>query len=78
VNKVREEIEVGVRINDERIDMLRFADDIAIIAENEEDLQNILEIINLIMKNEYNMKINKAKTKVLFAAVTKEPKLKLH
>jgi len=27
VNKVREEIEVGVRINGERIDMLRFADD---------------------------------------------------
>jgi len=27
--------------------MVRFADDIAIKADNEEDLQNILEIINL-------------------------------
>jgi hypothetical protein len=35
VNKVREEIEVGVRINGERLDMLRFADNIAIIADNE-------------------------------------------
>lgn len=31
--------------------MLRFADDIAIITDNEEDLQNMLEIINLTMKN---------------------------
>jgi hypothetical protein len=47
--------------------MLKFADDIALITDNEEDpnLQNILEIMNSIMKNEYNMKINKAKTKVL-------------
>lgn len=63
-NKVREEIEVGIRINSERIDMLRFVDDIAVMTDNE-DLQNILEILNLTMKNEYNMRINKAKTKVL-------------
>jgi hypothetical protein len=45
--------------------MLRFADDIAVITDNEEDLQNSLEIMNSTMKNEYNMKINKAKTKFL-------------
>ncbi|VVC46280.1 Reverse transcriptase domain [Cinara cedri] len=65
VNKVREEIEVGIRINGERIDMLRFADDIAVITDNEEDLQNILEIMNLAMKNEYNMKNKQSKNESL-------------
>lgn len=44
--------------------MLRFADDIAVLTDNEEDLQNILEKMNSTMKNEYNMKINRAKTKI--------------
>lgn len=33
-----------------------FADDIAVIADSEEGLQHILEIVYLIMKNEYNIK----------------------
>lgn len=65
INKVREDIEVGIRINEERIDMLRFADNITVITDNEKDLQNILEKMNLTMKNEHNIKINRAKTKVL-------------
>lgn len=40
INKVREVIEVGIRINGERIDMLRFADDIEVITNNEEYLKN--------------------------------------
>lgn len=35
------------------------------MTDNEENLQNILELMNLTMKNEYNMKINETKTKVL-------------
>jgi len=65
INKIREEIKLGIRIDGGIIDMLRFADDIAVITDNEEDLQNVIEIMNLTMKNEYNMKINKIKTKVL-------------
>jgi len=38
INKLREEVEVWIRINGERINMLRFADDIAVITDNEEDL----------------------------------------
>lgn len=63
--KVREEIEVGTRINGEKLGILRFANDIAVTTDNLEDLQNILEIMNLAMKNEYNIKINNAKTKVI-------------
>lgn len=33
----------GIKINGHRIDMLRFTDDIAIIAESEENLKTILE-----------------------------------
>jgi len=47
INKIREEIEVGIKINEEKVDMLKFADDIAFITENEQDLQNILEKIKL-------------------------------
>lgn len=46
--------------------MLRFADGKAVIADNEEDLQDIFEIMNLTIKmNQYNMKINSEKTKAL-------------
>lgn len=47
-----------MRRNGERIDMLRFSDDIVVITDNEEDLQQILEIMNSTMKIEYNIKIN--------------------
>jgi|UniRef100_A0A2S2QM29 hypothetical protein len=45
--------------------MLRFADDIAIIAENEKDLKKILETLEQVMEKELHMKINTKKTKVL-------------
>lgn len=35
---------VGITVQEENIDMLRFVDDIAVLADNEEDLQNILSI----------------------------------
>lgn len=45
--------------------MLRFAEDIPVALENENDLPNILERKNKIMKNEFNLKINKKKTNIL-------------
>lgn len=65
INKVREEIEIRIRMNGERIDMLRFTNNTVVITDNEEVLENILKIMNLTIKNEYNIKINKAKTKIL-------------
>ena len=65
INRIREEIQVGINIHGEKIDMLRYADDIAITTENEGDLQNILQVMNNIMRNEFNMKMNRKKTKIL-------------
>lgn len=60
IDKVRGEIEVS--INCEMMAIVRFANDIAVIPNKEKDLKNILEIMNLTTKNEYNMRIIKSKT----------------
>lgn len=67
-NKVGEEIAV----DGERINVSRFADDIAIITDKDEGLQNILRIMNLTLINECTMQINKAKTKVLVCSHNEE------
>jgi threonine dehydratase len=51
-------------VNGEEINMQRFADDIAIVAGSEADLQNSLNTIEKVFQ-ECNMKINKKKTKVI-------------
>lgn len=38
INKVKEEIEVEIKINGERINMLKFSDDTAVITNNGEEL----------------------------------------
>jgi ABC-type enterochelin transport system ATPase subunit len=45
--------------------MLRFADDIVIITENEKDLKKILETLEQVMEKDLHMKINTKKTKIL-------------
>lgn len=45
--------------------MVRFVDDIVVVAENEDDLKCLLEKMKKIMGQEYNMKNNKSKTKVM-------------
>lgn len=52
--------------------MLRFADDIAITTENENDLQNILQVMNNILTSEFNMRINHKKTKILICSRNQE------
>jgi len=52
IHEIREEVEVGILINFDRIIMRKYANDIAVIIDKE-DLQKILEIINLSMKNSY-------------------------
>lgn len=62
IDIIRERIQLGIKVNGYRIDMLRFADNIAIIAENEKDLINILETLKQAMKKDlHNMKINTQK-----------------
>jgi hypothetical protein len=45
--------------------MLRFADDIAILAESEQDPTNIVNKTEEIMGKENNININKRKTKIM-------------
>ena len=64
---IREAQEIGlngIKINGDEINMLRFADDIAIIAENQDDLQRSINAMDQALQ-EYNMNINKTKTKIL-------------
>ena len=51
----------GIKVNGVRIQVLRFADDIAIIAQEETNLKRALESLDDILKNNYKMKINRKK-----------------
>jgi len=51
-----------------RIQILRCADDIAIIVQDEINLKRALESLDDILKSNYKMKINRKKQKIWFAA----------
>ncbi|VVC26495.1 Reverse transcriptase domain [Cinara cedri] len=65
MKELRAEIQKRVRIGRKMFTALRFADDIAFCAENEDDLQNTLVTIDKILKNKYGMQLNKNKTEVM-------------
>ncbi|KAI5644176.1 reverse transcriptase (RNA-dependent DNA polymerase) domain-containing protein [Phthorimaea operculella] len=73
INEIREKTE-GVKFNGIHIHWIRFADDIALIAESKEQLQSNMNIMNTIFQN-YKLKINVSKTKVLVTAKNNNPKL---
>ena len=56
--------EDGIKINGESITTIRYADDTAILAEKEEDLQRMMSKIHQQCKN-YGMNINLKKTKTM-------------
>jgi putative protein kinase ArgK-like GTPase of G3E family len=56
----------GIKVNEIRIKILRFADVIAIIAQDEIHFKRALESLDFILKSDYKMKINK-KQKFRFA-----------
>jgi hypothetical protein len=58
---------IGIKVNGVRIQMLRFADGLAIIAQDEINLKRALESLDDILKSNYKMKINKKKNKLWFA-----------
>ncbi|XP_025417940.1 uncharacterized protein LOC112688792 [Sipha flava] len=75
---IREKIQLGIKINDRKIDMLRFADDIAVIAKNEEELQRMLRCMEETLLNELSMKINAQKTKVLVCSRNNNITTRIH
>lgn len=46
INKVSKDTSPRIKINKQRISMLSFADDIALITEDKKDLEKIISIIN--------------------------------
>ena len=66
----------GFKINGKRITNIRYADDTVIIAETEEDLQDMINAINLV-SNQYNMKINRKKTKVMIIEKNQETRVNI-
>lgn len=78
INIIRKKIHLGVKMNGREIDMLRFTDDIAVIAENEEDLQKMLRCMEETMLNELNMKINMKKTKLFVYSRDRNFRARIH
>ncbi|KAL4084163.1 hypothetical protein QTP88_027996 [Uroleucon formosanum] len=78
IDIIREKIQLGIKINDRKIDMLRFADDIAVMAENEGELQRMLRCMEETLLNELSMKINTQKTKVLVCSRNNNITTRIH
>ena len=62
----------GIKVGGESIKAIKYADDQAIIAENEEELQKMLERI-VKTSEDYGMSVNTIKTKVMRIAKTEGP-----
>lgn len=61
---IQNKIHLGKRMNDRKIVMLPFAD-IAVIAENKEELQIMLRCMKEMLLNELNININTKKIKII-------------
>ena len=57
----------GIKVNGKRIQMLKFVDNIAIIAQDEINLKRALERLGDTLKSNNKMKINGKKQKLWFA-----------
>ncbi|KAF2881454.1 hypothetical protein ILUMI_24740 [Ignelater luminosus] len=62
LKEVRETTNMGIKIQEENVEMLRYADAIALVAKNEGDLEEELQTV---LKESYNIKINHTKTKIM-------------
>lgn len=62
----------GIRVEGTKVDMIRYADDIALTAESVEELKQTLEKMKHILNTKYNMRINKNKTKVMVISKNEE------
>jgi len=62
---LKENTNLGIKINEQEISMLRFSDDIALIAESKEDLVQLIKTMDETLKKVLEMRINVKKTQVL-------------
>lgn len=66
IDKIKEDTNLGININGQKISMLRFTDDIALFAENKENLDQIIKTMDEIFIRDLCIKITVYKAKVLF------------
>ena len=71
----RMEVEVGININGERMNNLRFADDIILFAEKEEDLSKLLNDLNKERRKD-GTKMNRKKTKIMCNEIARKRRRK--
>ena len=69
--EIKEEYGKGVMVQGDEIKTLRFADDIVILSESGEDLEDMLNSMEFVLKSNYGMNINKNKTMVMECSRTK-------
>ena len=64
VREAREIFQGGVQLEGSKVQFLLFADDLVLVAENEEDIKKNAKVLNEVMKK-WKMRINWQKTKVM-------------
>ena len=57
-------IEIGIRVRGKKVNMIRYADDKAVVASSLKVLQELMNRLNAVTK-EYGVKINVNKTKIM-------------
>ncbi len=76
IREALEKIDEGVKVGGQLVKALRFADDQAMVASNQEGLQRMMNILTEVSL-EYGMKINTKKTKVMRISRTEREKVKI-
>jgi len=77
LNEVSEKMDVGVTIQGEKVEMLRFADDIVVLAEDKDELERFLIEMDRVLKENYSMNVNRSKTKVMVCGTNVTESLKV-
>jgi|AKYZ01.1.fsa_nt_gi Reverse transcriptase (RNA-dependent DNA polymerase). len=75
LDSINEESDIGIRVQGERINMLRFADDIAVLTENEQEMNDFLNRMDERLGVEYNLRVNIEKTAVMMCERRRETRL---
>jgi hypothetical protein len=69
INDLDEELKklnIGIQIGDEKVGILLYADDVVLLAENETELQLLLDVLNTwCCKNDLEVNYDKSKSKIV-------------
>jgi hypothetical protein len=70
-------MDVGVTTQGEKVEILRFADDIVVLAESKDELERFLNEMESVLKENYSLNINRSKIKVMVCGETVKETLKI-